>query len=134
MTDRTHCSHGHEYTVENTYQRPDGHGRQCRACITNSNNARALRLASRRIRTAPTQTDRAVIARLIQRFDRLQEEAGPREHVLAGMFSVEQLRLIEESLLGTLTAMNIGSHWWLTRIPEPTPIRHENAQQRAETA
>lgn len=28
---RTHCASGHEYTPENTYQRPDGR-RRCRAC------------------------------------------------------------------------------------------------------
>jgi hypothetical protein len=27
-----HCSHGHEYTPENTYVRKDGGGRQCRRC------------------------------------------------------------------------------------------------------
>jgi hypothetical protein len=27
------CSYGHAWTDENTYQRPDGAGRQCRACI-----------------------------------------------------------------------------------------------------
>ena len=29
----THCRRGHEWTEENTYLRPDGDGRQCRACI-----------------------------------------------------------------------------------------------------
>jgi hypothetical protein len=29
----THCLHGHEWTDENTYLRPDGKGRQCRTCI-----------------------------------------------------------------------------------------------------
>lgn len=29
---KTHCIHGHEFTVENTYFRPDGK-RDCRACI-----------------------------------------------------------------------------------------------------
>lgn len=28
----THCVHGHEFTPENTYTRPDGRGRACRAC------------------------------------------------------------------------------------------------------
>lgn len=28
----THCSEGHEFTPENTYDRPDGGGRQCRTC------------------------------------------------------------------------------------------------------
>lgn len=28
----THCANGHEYTPENTYNRPDGKGRQCRKC------------------------------------------------------------------------------------------------------
>ena len=31
---KTHCLHGHRYTPENTYVRPDGTGwRQCRECI-----------------------------------------------------------------------------------------------------
>lgn len=34
---RTHCKHGHEFTPENTYDRPAS-GRQCRAC-----NAAAVR-------------------------------------------------------------------------------------------
>lgn len=38
-----HCSHGHRWTPENTYQRPDGKGRQCRACI-------AIRLLRRKER------------------------------------------------------------------------------------
>lgn len=32
---RTHCSKGHEYTVENTYNHPKGY-RQCRVCTTES--------------------------------------------------------------------------------------------------
>lgn len=28
---KTHCPHGHEFTVENTYIRPDGH-KECRIC------------------------------------------------------------------------------------------------------
>lgn len=30
---KTHCIHGHEFTPENTYIRPDGRGRQCLRCI-----------------------------------------------------------------------------------------------------
>ncbi len=44
----THCSKGHEFTVENTYYKKDGH-RDCRICIKarkvawdKKNNARAL--------------------------------------------------------------------------------------------
>jgi hypothetical protein len=29
---KTHCPHGHEYTEENTYVRPEKKGRECRAC------------------------------------------------------------------------------------------------------
>ena len=29
---KTHCKHGHEFTPENTYVRPDGKGKHCRAC------------------------------------------------------------------------------------------------------
>jgi hypothetical protein len=29
---KTHCVHGHEYTPDNTYRRPDTKTRQCRAC------------------------------------------------------------------------------------------------------
>lgn len=28
----THCKNGHEFTPANTYERPDGSGRTCRAC------------------------------------------------------------------------------------------------------
>ena len=31
QANKTHCINGHEFTPENTYQRPDG-GRNCRAC------------------------------------------------------------------------------------------------------
>lgn len=30
---KTHCPRGHEYTPENTRQRPDYHGRECKTCI-----------------------------------------------------------------------------------------------------
>lgn len=30
---KTHCVRGHEYTIENSYLRPDGGGKQCRICI-----------------------------------------------------------------------------------------------------
>jgi hypothetical protein len=29
---KTHCAHGHEYTPENTYYRPDRYGRICKTC------------------------------------------------------------------------------------------------------
>lgn len=29
---KTHCKHGHEFTETNTYNRPDGRGRECREC------------------------------------------------------------------------------------------------------
>jgi hypothetical protein len=30
---KTHCVRGHAFTPENTYVRPEGRGRQCRACM-----------------------------------------------------------------------------------------------------
>jgi hypothetical protein len=33
-TPKTHCPHGHEFTDENTYTRPDGY-RECRTCRVN---------------------------------------------------------------------------------------------------
>lgn len=45
---KTHCPQGHPYDAENTYQRPDGRGRQCRACSYERNKAsRLARQASR---------------------------------------------------------------------------------------
>lgn len=42
----THCPHGHEYTPENTYRRPNGH-RVCRECGRIANRAaRARRKAA----------------------------------------------------------------------------------------
>lgn len=32
-THKTHCSNGHEYTIENSYQRKDGKGRNCNECV-----------------------------------------------------------------------------------------------------
>lgn len=32
-SNKTHCVNGHEFTPENTYERPDGTGRHCRACM-----------------------------------------------------------------------------------------------------
>jgi hypothetical protein len=31
---KTHCKHGHPFTPENTYVRPDGKGKHCRECNT----------------------------------------------------------------------------------------------------
>lgn len=33
---KTQCVNGHEFTPENTYTRPDGTGRHCRACMRGS--------------------------------------------------------------------------------------------------
>lgn len=40
---KTECVHGHAYTPENTYLRPDGKGRQCRACILRRSEEAAQR-------------------------------------------------------------------------------------------
>lgn len=43
---KTHCKRGHEFTRDNTYQRPDGKGRQCWECMkeyTRKNGARHQR-------------------------------------------------------------------------------------------
>jgi len=34
---KTHCPHGHEYTIENTVRTPNRVGRQCRECLRISN-------------------------------------------------------------------------------------------------
>lgn len=36
---KTHCDRGHEFTTENTYERPDRTGRACRECIRIRNRA-----------------------------------------------------------------------------------------------
>lgn len=43
---RTSCSHGHPFTEENTYVRPDG-GRKCRICKRSQNREYKQRLRSR---------------------------------------------------------------------------------------
>lgn len=42
---KTHCSHGHEYTVENTAISTDGR-RRCRACAQRRNQAYRARLSN----------------------------------------------------------------------------------------
>jgi WhiB family redox-sensing transcriptional regulator len=37
---KTHCKHGHPFTVENTYYTPDGH-RRCRTCLRKAQHVRA---------------------------------------------------------------------------------------------
>lgn len=39
----THCPRGHEYTVKNSYVRPDGGGRMCRTCIRRRDATRRQR-------------------------------------------------------------------------------------------
>jgi hypothetical protein len=51
---RDECSHGHEYTPENTYARPDGRGRDCKAC-------RARRAREARVRQAIAPTSLATV-------------------------------------------------------------------------
>lgn len=42
---KTHCIHGHEFTPENAYRRPDGH-RNCRACLREQGRAYRARRSS----------------------------------------------------------------------------------------
>jgi WhiB family transcriptional regulator, redox-sensing transcriptional regulator len=37
---KTHCKHGHRFTVDNTYYTPDGH-RRCRTCLRQAQPVRA---------------------------------------------------------------------------------------------
>lgn len=39
----TECPYGHPYDEANTYVRPDGRGRECRACIRRRDHARSVR-------------------------------------------------------------------------------------------
>ncbi|MFG2380575.1 hypothetical protein [Streptomyces avermitilis] len=43
---RTHCFHGHEFTEENTYEKPSG-GRQCRKCMRRRNGETTARKRAR---------------------------------------------------------------------------------------
>lgn len=44
---KTHCKHGHEFTPENTYQRPDREARRvCRACVNRRSAAYRRRVAA----------------------------------------------------------------------------------------
>lgn len=45
---KTHCKHGHEFTVENTYIRPDTGCRMCKACNRESGRRAASRKQARR--------------------------------------------------------------------------------------
>jgi len=50
-TDKTHCSQGHEYTVENTAIRPRPNGktaRDCRKCCSERNQKAAAKMRSKR--------------------------------------------------------------------------------------
>jgi len=48
---QTHCHRGHEFTVDNTYMRPDRHGRVCRRC---RDDATRLRRAHQQADPRPT--------------------------------------------------------------------------------
>lgn len=43
---KTHCKHGHEFTPENTYLRPDRVGRLCRTCRDEASRRSAQRRAA----------------------------------------------------------------------------------------
>jgi HNH endonuclease len=43
----THCNKGHEYIPKNTYERPDGLGRQCRVCNADRDARRQRRVRPR---------------------------------------------------------------------------------------
>ena len=75
-------------------------------------------------------TDRYKIALLALRFNKLQEQVGSGQRIgIGGVFSADQLHLIEEALLGQLRAMNHGQYAWLRDVPEPTPCRVERMEQ-----
>lgn len=50
--EKTHCTHGHEYTTENTYFTKEGH-RRCRKCNRTGPVAKYKRIMSRRITADP---------------------------------------------------------------------------------
>lgn len=84
--------------------------------------------------TAGQRTDRARIARLAVRFNRLQEQVGSGRRTTIGVFSPDQLHLIEEALLGQLMAMDTNMVTWLRDVPEPTPRRVEQVEARTARA
>lgn len=54
---KAHCIHGHEYDEWNTYIRPDGGGRQCKACVQRRAKEQSARLRLQRSLDAMKEED-----------------------------------------------------------------------------